>query len=116
MITTRRSGLAEFRAGKPSTPRAAAREGADIVACDILDQIPSVAYPLATPAGMDETARLVTAAGGKFVGLKADVHALGGTRGGDGTRAVPALRRRPSYHRDSNRCRRKGLGQHPGMM
>lgn len=52
---------------------ALAREGANIVACDILEQIPTVAYPLATQADMDETARLVTAAGGKFVGLKADV-------------------------------------------
>lgn len=52
---------------------ALAREGASIVACDILEQIATVPYPLATQADMDETARQVNAAGGQFVGLKADV-------------------------------------------
>ncbi len=52
---------------------ALAREGASIVACDILEQISTVPYPLATQADMDETARQVKAAGGQFVGLKADV-------------------------------------------
>lgn len=52
---------------------ALAREGADIVACDILEQISTVVYPLATQEDMDETERLVTEAGGKFVGLKADM-------------------------------------------
>lgn len=52
---------------------ALAREGATIVACDILEQISSLTYPLATQADMDETGRLVAAAGGKFLGLKTDV-------------------------------------------
>ena len=52
---------------------ALAREGATIVACDILEQIPTAAYPLATQADMDATARMVTDAGGRFVGIKADV-------------------------------------------
>jgi len=52
---------------------ALAREGAAIVACDILKQIPTVAYPLATQADMDETGRLVKEAGGRFVAVKADV-------------------------------------------
>ncbi len=52
---------------------ALAREGVKIVVCDILEQISTVAYPLATQEDMDETARLVAAVGGEFVGLKADV-------------------------------------------
>jgi SDR family mycofactocin-dependent oxidoreductase len=52
---------------------ALAREGATIVACDILEQIPTAAYPLATQADMDATAKLVADAGGRFVGVKADV-------------------------------------------
>lgn len=52
---------------------ALAREGATVVACDILEQISTIPYPLATQADMDETGRLVTAAGGRFLGLKADV-------------------------------------------
>ena len=52
---------------------ALAREGAAIVGCDILAQIPTADYPLASQADMDETERLVKAAGGRFLGLKADV-------------------------------------------
>lgn len=52
---------------------ALAREGATVVACDILEQISTISYPLATQADMDETGRLVTAAGGRFVGVKTDV-------------------------------------------
>lgn len=50
-----------------------AREGADVVLCDILEQIPTVDYPMATQADMDETIRLVQAEGGRCIGLKADV-------------------------------------------
>src|SRR4051812_17354312 len=32
-----------------------AREGANVVLCDILEQIPSIGYPLASQADMDET-------------------------------------------------------------
>ena len=50
-----------------------AHEGATIVGCDILAPIGSVAYPLASMADLDETARLVANAGGRFLGVKADV-------------------------------------------
>jgi SDR family mycofactocin-dependent oxidoreductase len=52
---------------------ALAREGARIVACDILEPISTLDYPLATQADLDETARMVRGAGGEFLGLKADV-------------------------------------------
>jgi SDR family mycofactocin-dependent oxidoreductase len=50
-----------------------AREGATVVLCDILEQIPSIGYPLAAQADMDETARLVKAEGGRCHAVKADV-------------------------------------------
>jgi SDR family mycofactocin-dependent oxidoreductase len=50
-----------------------AREGARIVLCDILEQIPTIGYPLATQADMDETVRLVTQEGGRCIAIKADV-------------------------------------------
>lgn len=50
-----------------------ASEGADIVLCDILEPIESLDYPLATPADMDETARLVRAEGRKCLAIKVDV-------------------------------------------
>ena len=52
---------------------ALAREGARIVGCDILDRIDTLDYPLATPADMAETERLVRAAGGQFIPVQADV-------------------------------------------
>jgi SDR family mycofactocin-dependent oxidoreductase len=50
-----------------------AEEGAAIVAVDICDQIESVAYPMATPADLEETAKLVEAAGSRIVARRADV-------------------------------------------
>lgn len=50
-----------------------AREGASVVLCDILEQIPTIGYPLATQADMDETMRLVKQAGGRCIAVKADV-------------------------------------------
>ncbi|MCR8492667.1 mycofactocin-coupled SDR family oxidoreductase [Brucella anthropi] len=50
-----------------------ASNGATIVGCDILEPIDTLDYPLSTQADMDETARLVEEAGGRFVGIKADV-------------------------------------------
>ena len=41
-----------------------AQEGADIIAVDLLDQVGSVGYPLATPEDLDETVRLVEACPG----------------------------------------------------
>ena len=50
-----------------------AQEGAAVIAVDICAQIESVAYPMATPADLDETAQLVEAAGGRVVARHADV-------------------------------------------
>ncbi len=50
-----------------------AGEGADIVVCDIAADIPTVPYPLATQADLDETAKLVTGLGRRCLGLTADV-------------------------------------------
>ncbi len=52
---------------------ALAKEGAHVVACDILQDIATLDYPLATQADMDETEKRVRAAGGQFLGIKADV-------------------------------------------
>ncbi len=50
-----------------------AREGANIVLCDILEQIATITYPMATQADMDETVKLVQAEGVRCLPLKADV-------------------------------------------
>lgn len=50
-----------------------AAEGAKIVGIDVCDQIPTVPYPLATKAELDETVELVRAAGGEMIGAVADV-------------------------------------------
>jgi SDR family mycofactocin-dependent oxidoreductase len=55
-----------------------AREGADILAVDICADTPSIDYPNATRAELDETAQLVEAEGRKVVALKADVRDLAG--------------------------------------
>jgi len=52
---------------------ALAAEGAAVVACDIAAQIPSVPYPLATPADLAETARLVEEADGVIEPVVADI-------------------------------------------
>jgi SDR family mycofactocin-dependent oxidoreductase len=60
---------------------ALAREGANIVAVDIADQISSVPYPMATTADLAETVQLVEEVGGRCVPVVADVrdiHALDG--------------------------------------
>jgi len=44
---------------------ALAEAGAAVVLCDIAAQVASVPYPLATPADLDETARLIRDAGGR---------------------------------------------------
>jgi SDR family mycofactocin-dependent oxidoreductase len=53
-----------------------AKEGADILAIDICEDIASMDYPNATQADLDETARLVEAEGRKVVALKADTRDL----------------------------------------
>lgn len=52
---------------------ALAAEGAKVVACDIAAQIDSVEFPMATPDDLNETVRLVTAAGGKALAVIADI-------------------------------------------
>jgi len=52
---------------------ALAAEGAAVVACDIADQIDGVPYALATKPDLDETARLVRAAGGTCITERVDV-------------------------------------------
>ncbi len=50
-----------------------AREGADVIIIDVLDQLPSVPYKLAVQADLDETVRQVEAHGRRAVAVKADV-------------------------------------------
>jgi SDR family mycofactocin-dependent oxidoreductase len=50
-----------------------AQEGADIIAVDVLEQVGSVGYPLATQQDLDETVRLVEALDRRIVASKADV-------------------------------------------
>jgi len=50
-----------------------AAEGADVIGVDLCTDIPSLAYPLATPADLDETARLVEASGGRMVTAQVDI-------------------------------------------
>lgn len=50
-----------------------AKEGAKIIAIDVCQQIESVAYPMSQPADLQETARLVRAAGSDIVCKIADV-------------------------------------------
>jgi (+)-trans-carveol dehydrogenase len=52
---------------------AMAEEGADIIAIDICEQIPSVAYALGTEEELKETVRLVELTGRRIVAAKADV-------------------------------------------
>ena len=50
-----------------------AQEGADIIAVDIVEQIESNPYPLATPEDLQETVRLVEQLDRRIVAMKADV-------------------------------------------
>jgi SDR family mycofactocin-dependent oxidoreductase len=58
-----------------------AREGADIVVCDIGEQIESVPYALATEADLAETVKLVDGLHRRCVAVKADVRSLREMRG-----------------------------------
>lgn len=53
-----------------------AKEGADIIAIDIADQIGSVPYPMASLDDLKETARLVEELGRRVVIAQADVRNL----------------------------------------
>src|SRR5262245_23986257 len=50
-----------------------AREGADIIAVDLCAQIDTVEYPMATPADLDETVKLVEDHDRRIVAQQADV-------------------------------------------
>ena len=50
-----------------------AREGADVIIVDVIDQLPTVAYKLATQADLDETVRLVEAHDRRAIAVRADV-------------------------------------------
>jgi SDR family mycofactocin-dependent oxidoreductase len=50
-----------------------AQEGADIIALDICKQIPTVVYPMSTPADLEETVRLVEAEDRRIYARQADV-------------------------------------------
>lgn len=50
-----------------------AGEGADIIGLDLVEQVDSVRYPLATAGDLAETVKLVEAAGGRIVVSKGDV-------------------------------------------
>ncbi len=53
-----------------------AEEGADIIAFDLCDQIPSIDYPMATPEDLDETVNLVEKTGRRIVAEQGDVRDL----------------------------------------
>ncbi|MDT9591673.1 mycofactocin-coupled SDR family oxidoreductase [Nocardioides zeae] len=59
-----------------------ARDGADVVAVDLCEQIGSVPYALATREDLDETVRLVEAEGRRVVPLVTDVRDLDALRSG----------------------------------
>jgi SDR family mycofactocin-dependent oxidoreductase len=50
-----------------------AEEGADIIAYDLCDQMPSVGYPMSTPEDLDETVNLVEKTGRRIVAEQGDV-------------------------------------------
>ncbi len=52
---------------------ALAKEGANIVICDIAEQIPSIVYPMAKPEDLTTTKKLVEAEGVKCLSMKTDV-------------------------------------------
>jgi SDR family mycofactocin-dependent oxidoreductase len=57
-----------------------AEEGADIIAVDLCQDIPTIGYPMATPEDLDETAKLVEKAGRGIVTAQADVREAGQLR------------------------------------
>ena len=53
-----------------------AREGADIVLCDVAAPVEEVDYPLATPADVEQTVRTVQSLGRRCLAITADVRDL----------------------------------------
>jgi SDR family mycofactocin-dependent oxidoreductase len=60
---------------------ALAAEGASIVACDVPRPMTTLSYPVATQEDLDETVKLVEAAGGTCVGVAVDVRDAGSVAG-----------------------------------
>jgi SDR family mycofactocin-dependent oxidoreductase len=56
-----------------SHAQALAREGADIVVCDIAADVTTIDYPMATRDDLEETVRLVEKEGRRAIGLVADM-------------------------------------------
>ena len=54
-----------------------AREGADVIIVDVIDQLPTVAYKLATKDDLEETVRLVESHDRRAIAVKADVRIQG---------------------------------------
>ncbi|GAB2826803.1 mycofactocin-coupled SDR family oxidoreductase [Actinocorallia aurea] len=57
-----------------------AEEGADIIAMDLMEPLPFVAYRGATQEDMDETVKLVEATGRRIIARKGDVRDLAGMK------------------------------------
>jgi SDR family mycofactocin-dependent oxidoreductase len=57
-----------------------AEEGADIIAVDLCQDIPTIGYPMATPEDLEETAKLVEKTGRGVVTAQADVREAGQLR------------------------------------
>ena len=58
-----------------------AREGAEIVVCDVAHELPTVPYPLASIGELAETARMVEDLNRRCLAVRADVRDSGGMRG-----------------------------------
>ncbi len=58
-----------------------AREGAEIVVCDVADGLPTVPYPLASPGDLADTARMVEDLDRRCLAIQADVRDSAGMRG-----------------------------------
>lgn len=54
-----------------------AQEGADVIAVDLCEQVPTIGYPMSTPEDLEETVRLVEEQDRRIVARKADVRDLG---------------------------------------
>lgn len=50
-----------------------AREGADVIVCDIASQVPTVKYPMSSEQDLEETVSMVKKLSRGVVGVKADV-------------------------------------------
>lgn len=58
-----------------------AREGADVVVCDVARQVDTVPYPMGTPEQLEETVRMVEDLDRRCVAVQADVRDAGQVQG-----------------------------------